>query len=75
MCVLKDISWFVVGMFATVDVKYVLLMVNAPNLLMPANLWAEPVNCILQVCEQNKEECNIKSNVTLKNLSCMLGVF
>lgn len=41
-------------MFATVDVKYVLLVVNAPNLLMPTNSRAEPANCI-QVYEQNEE--------------------
>lgn len=50
-------------MFATVDVKYVLLMVNAPNLPIPTNSWAEPANCILQVYEQNKEELSVKSAV------------
>lgn len=58
---LKDISWFVFGVFAAVDVKHVLLMLNAANLPISSHSWPEPSNCILQVYEQNKDELSIKT--------------
>lgn len=52
----EDTGWFAFGMFASVAVKYTLLVVNTPNLPIPINSRTEPANSVLEVYEHKEVE-------------------
>lgn len=54
-----DTGCFAFGMFASVALKYTLLVGNMPNLPIPINSRTEPANSVLEVYEHKEVEWSI----------------